>query len=97
PCRGPQFFHDVLDAGIAVGARHFLLGGSPETLAALEERIAAEHPGAIVAGTCSPPFRELSARERAEILEEVRAANPDVVWVGLGTPKQDFWSRDVAE
>lgn len=96
-CRGPQFFHDVLDAGRKLGTRHYLLGGSPQTLDLLQRRIALDHPTAQVVGVCSPPFRDLDNDEKDAIFEEIRTAKPDIVWVGLGTPKQDFWSREIAD
>lgn len=60
----------------------------PELLA---ERLTARFPGLAVAGTYSPPFRELAADEDAQVVERINAAGPDIVWVGLGTPKQERW------
>ena len=51
----------------------------------------ARYPGLRVAGTLSPPFRTLSAAEEEAIIAQINAAEPDYVWVGLGTPKQDLW------
>lgn len=86
---GPDVMRGVLDASTAEGPRHYLLGGSPETLDALEQRIAVEHPHAQVVGVESPPFRtasydELRARDR-----RIADSEATIVWVGLGTPKQD--------
>jgi N-acetylglucosaminyldiphosphoundecaprenol N-acetyl-beta-D-mannosaminyltransferase len=44
-----------------------------------------------VAGTLSPPFRALTEIEEQDIIDQINAAQPDYVWVGLGTPKQDLW------
>jgi len=96
-CRGPGLFHGALHAGIAHGVRHYLLGGSPETLTTLQERIELMHPGAAIAGVCSPPFRMLTSDERDAILDGIRTSQADIVWVGLGTPKQDFEVRTIAE
>ena len=88
---GPDLMLDVLQAGLGLGWRHFFYGGAegvPETLAArLTERFA----GLVVAGTLSPPFRALSDEESMSISAAVNAADPDVVWVGLSTPKQERW------
>jgi N-acetylglucosaminyldiphosphoundecaprenol N-acetyl-beta-D-mannosaminyltransferase len=88
--RGPGLFSAVLDQGRRTGVRHFLLGSTPETLALLETRIAERYPGAIVAGSWSPPFRELTDDERVEQRKRLVESQADLVWVGLGTPKQDW-------
>jgi N-acetylglucosaminyldiphosphoundecaprenol N-acetyl-beta-D-mannosaminyltransferase len=51
-----------------------------------------------VAGTYAPPFRSPRAREDKHIIDQINQAAPDIIWVGLGTPKQDLWMamhRDV--
>jgi N-acetylglucosaminyldiphosphoundecaprenol N-acetyl-beta-D-mannosaminyltransferase len=88
--RGPQFFHDVMDNGRASGVRHFLLGGSEDLLVALRRNLETSYPGVLIAGTHSPPFRQLSEDEVASQDELIRSSDSDIVWVGLGTPKQDF-------
>ena len=57
----------------------------------LAERLQIRFPGLNVAGAYSPPFRPLTAVEDAQIVEQINQATPDIVWVGLGTPKQDLW------
>lgn len=88
--RGPQFFLDVMDRGRDSGLRHFLLGGSPDTLAALESELSLRFPGVIIAGSYSPPFRALTQEELDAQDAAIRASGAQLVWVGLGTPKQDF-------
>ena len=66
-------------------------GDTDETLAALKESAQKAYPGHRVAGVLSSPFRKMSAAEDAEIIEEINRARPDVLWVGMGTPKQDWW------
>lgn len=87
--RGPQLFLDVFDAGRAHRIKHFLLGSTPEVLASLELVLADRFPGVLLVGIESPPFRKLSAEELREQDERIRASGADIVWVGLGTPKQD--------
>ena len=87
---GPDVMEAVLDASGPQGPRHYLLGGSPETLAVLESVIAERWPGAVVVGAESPPFRALSAAEVAEQDARIRDSGASIVWVGLGTPKQDW-------
>lgn len=87
---GPDLMLEVL--GRRVGAlRHFLYGSTPEVLASLRRRLAERIPGVAVVGAHSPPFRPLSSQEVTEERELIRSAHPDVVWVGLSTPKQERW------
>ena len=73
------------------GYRSFFYGDTDDTLAALRKRLMEKYPGHQVAGTFSPPFRPLSAEEDERIVQMINDARPDVVWVGLGLPKQDRW------
>jgi N-acetylglucosaminyldiphosphoundecaprenol N-acetyl-beta-D-mannosaminyltransferase len=71
--------------------RNFLYGASSETLARLRDRLTREFPRAHIVGTFSPPFRALSEAEEANVVDMLNATEPDIVWVGLGAPKQDRW------
>jgi N-acetylglucosaminyldiphosphoundecaprenol N-acetyl-beta-D-mannosaminyltransferase len=51
----------------------------------------ARYPGVSVVGTFSPPFRELTPEEDDAVVAAINAARPDIVWIGLSTPKQEFW------
>jgi N-acetylglucosaminyldiphosphoundecaprenol N-acetyl-beta-D-mannosaminyltransferase len=88
---GPDLMLACCASSVSKGYRHFLYGGAsgvPERLAArLQERF----PGLVVAGTWSPPFHEPTPAEEQATIERIKAANPDVVWVGLSTPKQERW------
>jgi N-acetylglucosaminyldiphosphoundecaprenol N-acetyl-beta-D-mannosaminyltransferase len=70
--------------------RHFLYGGLPGVPELLAETLK-DRFGINVVGTYSPPFRALSARENEEIRARIHATRPDVLWVGLSTPKQERW------
>jgi len=70
--------------------RHFFYGGGPGTAQRLADSL--QHRYAItVAGTFCPPFRRLTEEERRQVKESVEAVSPDVLWVGLSTPKQEKW------
>ena len=69
--------------------RHFFYGGAPGVAERLAD-ILKEKYGLIVAGTYSPPYRDSIGVDENEVAL-IRAARPDVVWVGLGTPKQERW------
>jgi N-acetylglucosaminyldiphosphoundecaprenol N-acetyl-beta-D-mannosaminyltransferase len=88
---GPDLMPRVLARSAATGHRHFFYGGAAGVPERLADRCAARLPGLRVAGTYSPPFRPLSVREEDEVAARIDAAAPDVVWVGLSTPKQERW------
>lgn len=88
---GPDFMPALIERGIAPGRRHFFYGGAPGVPEALAGRLLHRYPELQVAGTFSPPFRPLSPGEEDSIVALINAAQPDYVWVGLGTPKQDLW------
>ncbi len=88
---------DVMAAVLASerSTRHYLLGGTPETLTALQATIALRWPAARIVGADSPPFRPLSSQERQALIERIRQSGAQVVWVGLGSPKQDWWVDEI--
>ena len=88
---GSDLLDHVCATGIARGYRHYFYGGSPKVVRDLAERLQARHPGLIVAGAHSPPFRKLTAEEDAAEVAMINATRPDIVWVGLGMPKQEKW------
>ena len=88
---GPDLMREVLKQSARMGWRHCFYGSTPETLAALKAKLEERYPGVTVAAMVSPPFRELTPREDAEITAQINDAEPDFVWVGLGAPKQERW------
>jgi N-acetylglucosaminyldiphosphoundecaprenol N-acetyl-beta-D-mannosaminyltransferase len=70
--------------------RHFFYGGAPGVADELA-RVLSESHGIRVAGTFCPPFRPLTPAEDEEVVDLINSSNPDVVWVGLSTPKQETW------
>jgi len=70
--------------------RHYFYGGAPGVAQNLAD-ILSRQSGVCIAGTYSPPFRPLTIQEDDEIVRLIRLAAPDVVWVGLSTPKQERW------
>ena len=90
-CYGPDLMLAVLDEGRAHGLKHYFYGSSPEVVETLAVNMRARFPGVDIVGVESPPFRALAEDESAALVERVRASGADVVWVGLGTPKQDVF------
>lgn len=71
--------------------RHFLLGGKQSTLDKLGDIFAARFPGAAIAGMHSPPFGEWPPDEFDRVCEMIRSSGANLIWVGLGCPKQEHW------
>jgi N-acetylglucosaminyldiphosphoundecaprenol N-acetyl-beta-D-mannosaminyltransferase len=88
---GPDLMLALVERGQRTGTRHYFYGGAPGVADRLVEQLKARYPGLIVAGSYSPPYRPADAEEDARVLDDINAAAPDIVWVGLGTPKQDYW------
>lgn len=88
--RGPELFETVLDQGRRRNVKHFFLGSTNETLFQLTEVVKKKYPGIQIVGTYSPPFRQLSPAEIEHQDRLIESTGAHLVWVGLGTPKQDF-------
>jgi len=88
---GAEFMEAFLAKADMAGYRSFFFGDTEETLARLSHRLQERYPGHQVVGILSPPFHALSPEEDETHVRTINAAKPDVLWVGLGTPKQDRW------
>jgi N-acetylglucosaminyldiphosphoundecaprenol N-acetyl-beta-D-mannosaminyltransferase len=86
---GPDVMRGVLSRDSGGAMRHYLLGGEPDTLASLASYVAREYPRAQVVGVESPPFRPATAQELGERDARILGSGATIVWVGLGTPRQD--------
>jgi N-acetylglucosaminyldiphosphoundecaprenol N-acetyl-beta-D-mannosaminyltransferase len=73
------------------GYRHYFVGGAPGVPEQLAMSLEQSCPGITIVGTYSPPFGLSTAAEEAAVIEDINRAAPDVLWVGLGTPKQEIW------
>jgi N-acetylglucosaminyldiphosphoundecaprenol N-acetyl-beta-D-mannosaminyltransferase len=93
---GPDLMKLALQRGVERGWRHYLYGTTPQTLDRLLTAIGQFAPGAIVVGQTAPPFRALTLAETDAIVAELRASNANIVWVGLGMPRQEKWMHEIA-
>ncbi len=91
---GPTLMLKLCDWGRTQGLRHFFYGGALGVAEALVERLKQNYPGLEVAGIHCPPFRELTPGEDAEVVRRINETRPDVVWVTLGSPKQEKWMAE---
>lgn len=91
---GPLLMLKTCDWGRQYGYRHYFYGGAEGVVERLVDRLSQIFPGIQIAGTYSPPFQPLSEKEDQAIVEKINATNPDIVWVGLGTRKQEMWMAE---
>jgi N-acetylglucosaminyldiphosphoundecaprenol N-acetyl-beta-D-mannosaminyltransferase len=89
---GPDLMAKTCERAAASGHRMFLYGGRNQgALVQLALNLRRRFPGLRIVGGYSPPFRALSAEEIDAVVEEINHARPDIVWVGIGVPKQEKW------
>ncbi|HKF80040.1 MAG TPA: WecB/TagA/CpsF family glycosyltransferase [Thermoleophilaceae bacterium] len=89
---GPELMRRYNDRCSERGHRVWLYGGRDQgSLAQLALSIRQKHPGINVVGGYSPPFRRLTEDEEDAIVDQINEAEPDVLWVGIGVPKQEKW------
>jgi len=86
---GPDFMLEMCRMSPSRGYRHFLYGGNPGVAEKLKRRLESRVPGIRIVGTFTPPFRELTSAEDREFIAMMAEVGPDVIWVGLSTPKQE--------
>jgi N-acetylglucosaminyldiphosphoundecaprenol N-acetyl-beta-D-mannosaminyltransferase len=70
---------------------HFFYGATDEVLDQLKANLLEKFPDLQIAGMYSPPFRPLTEAEKDAVAERINASGAEIVWCGLGTPKQDYW------
>jgi N-acetylglucosaminyldiphosphoundecaprenol N-acetyl-beta-D-mannosaminyltransferase len=88
---GPDLLLAACERSLTAGWRHFFYGGAPGVAEALVARLVARFPGLQIAGTYSPPFRALTPAEDEAVVDMINTAAPDLLWVGIGSPKQERW------
>jgi N-acetylglucosaminyldiphosphoundecaprenol N-acetyl-beta-D-mannosaminyltransferase len=91
---GPDLMLALSEVSAGRGYRQFYLGGEPGVGDELAHVLRVRFPGLCVAGNYSPPFTPLSDAEQRKTLAQINDARPHIVWVGLGSPKQDLWMAE---
>ncbi|WP_230595379.1 WecB/TagA/CpsF family glycosyltransferase [Rhodococcoides fascians] len=95
--RGPSLFGEVLDRGREASLGHFFLGTDHDTLRKLVRNVSGAYPGVKISGTYDPPFGPVTEKFIDECAEKIQKTDAQIVWVALGTPKQDFVAARLAE
>lgn len=88
---GADLMEHVIESGQKNGLKHYFYGGKPGVAEALRENFTTKFPDAKIVGTHCPAFHDIPDSERLEIIKTIKDSGADVVWVGLSTPKQEFW------
>jgi N-acetylglucosaminyldiphosphoundecaprenol N-acetyl-beta-D-mannosaminyltransferase len=86
---GPDLMLDVCAWSEKNPCRHFFFGGAEGVAESLTEKLKARFPKMEIAGTFTPPFRPLNSDEEKKLREQINASTPDIMWIGLSTPKQE--------
>lgn len=91
---GPDLMLEVIGRKEFLGCKHFFCGGGPGVAEKLRERLLRRFPETSIVGIYTPPFRPMTMDEEIELAAQIRSLKPDIIWIGLSTPKQDrFMAR----
>lgn len=96
-CYGPDFFKKVMVASAEKRVYHFLCGGAEGVADNLRSVCETRFCNQNVVGTYSPPFREMTDHEIADLAKEINSKAVDIVWIGMSTPKQEIFARRLAK
>jgi len=91
---GPDLMLAICERSLIKQYRHYFYGGGKGIAEKLVARLRQRFPGLQVAGSWSPPFRPLTPDEDDDLTQSINSTAPDIVWVGLSTPKQEYWMHE---
>ena len=90
---GPDLMREIVSRPEFAGLSHFFYGGKQGVALELALTWMRKFPGTRVAGTYTPPFRDLTAAEESKLIDVLNQSKPDIVWVGISTPRQELFMR----
>lgn len=90
---GPDLMLEIIGGPHFAGCTHFLYGGKPGIAEELRDTLQQRFPRSRILGTYTPPFRDLSPLEEKQFIATINTLRPDIVWVGISTPKQERFMR----
>lgn len=88
---GPELMEEFCKLAEDKGYSNFYYGATDQVLKKLKEKLLQKYPKLKIIGTYSPPFRQMTADEDQYVIDMINQSNPDILWVGLGCPKQEIW------
>lgn len=86
---GPDLMKAVCEWSKTNRCSHFLYGGLPGVAELLKRRLEETYNGIKIVGCLTPPFSPLSESDEQNLINTVRELKPDIIWIGLSTPKQE--------
>lgn len=90
---GPDLMLEACNQGQDLGLRHFFYGGTKDALQKLQQKLLEIYPRLLIVGSYAPPFKAEVWQEDQVVIDRMNSSAADIVWVGLGSPKQDYWMR----
>lgn len=90
---GPAIMRAIFAGLEFAGCSHFFYGGKPGVAEELASTLRRKFPCAKIVGTYTPPFRELTDTEECDLVDTIDRLRPDIIWVGISTPRQDLFMR----
>ena len=94
---GPDTFELCMKKSGELGLKHFFYGSTEKTLNLLQNNLLEKFSGLIISGLYSPPFRPLNKEEEIDVIRKINESGANIVWVGLGAPKQEIWVDKIAK
>lgn len=88
---GSDLIFELCKRAAEKGHRVFFLGGSPDVVEQATQNLQSQFPGLQIVGKVSPPYRELSKEEEDDLLDTIREAQADLLFVAFGQPKGELW------
>lgn len=88
---GPDLLLATCEQSLKTGWKHYFYGGGPAVAENLAHHLIQRFPNLAIVGWDTPPFRSLTPEEDRAAIEKINASGADIVWVGLGAPKQEYW------
>lgn len=96
-CYGPDIFKNLISKSADLNIRHFLCGGKFGVAEKLKKTCKLQFNNDHICGTYTPPFKDLTDKEIQEIAQFIDSKKADIVWIGLGTPKQEIFAYRISK
>jgi N-acetylglucosaminyldiphosphoundecaprenol N-acetyl-beta-D-mannosaminyltransferase len=90
---GPELMREIFRRKQFAGLTHFLYGGKEGVADELAAKLVEQYPDTCIAGTYTPPFRELTHGEEIDLITTINKCKPDMIWIGISTPRQELLMR----